>query len=153
MATQQRVLVRWYYGLGEERPWTRRELAREFGMPTARVEDLVNAAVSDLIGMDVGPRFDRVYAACGESYTVTSRAARTPACGPRWVSELKRVAARAHAPARGKHPSVATRVSTGGSRQVSWGGVSHWLAGFVWRISTTLVLAGRPTIVEWRACP
>ena len=68
-------MVRRYSGLGEERPCTRRKLAREVGMPTARVEGLVNAALSDLIGMG----FDRVCAACGASERRTRTLRTVPA--------------------------------------------------------------------------
>ncbi len=44
----ERELAHRYYGIGGERRWTRRELAREFGLSTGRVEDLVNAAVRTL---------------------------------------------------------------------------------------------------------
>ncbi|HLZ29452.1 MAG TPA: hypothetical protein VKV73_19215, partial [Chloroflexota bacterium] len=52
----ERELVRRYYGIAQERVWSRRELAREFGLSTGRVEDLVNTAVSHLTGMDVAVR-------------------------------------------------------------------------------------------------
>jgi hypothetical protein len=65
----ERELAQRYYGIGGKRRWTRRELAREFGMSTGRVEDLVNAAVRILTGMDVAPRFDRTCAVCGGSFT------------------------------------------------------------------------------------
>jgi DNA-directed RNA polymerase sigma subunit (sigma70/sigma32) len=47
----ERELAQRYYGIARERRWTRRELARAFGLSTGRVEDLVNAAVRTLTGV------------------------------------------------------------------------------------------------------
>jgi hypothetical protein len=116
--TRDRDLVKRYYGIGEERSWTRRELAEAFGMSTARVEDLVNAAVSDLIGTEVGLRFDRVCVVCGDSFAVRGRSSQPRTCGPQCRSELKRAAAKASAQARRKLTSGGRRASTRASRRV-----------------------------------
>ena len=102
----ERELVQRYYGIGDERPWTRRELAREFGLSTGRVEDLVNAAVRTLTGVDVAPRFDRMCAVCGGSFTVRSRVSRRRTCGAGCEGELKRAAGRASGRARRGGPLV-----------------------------------------------
>jgi AraC-like DNA-binding protein len=102
----ERELAQRYYGIGGERRWTRRELAREFGMSTGRVEDLVNAAVRTLTGMDVAPRFDRTCAVCGGSFTVRSRVSRRRTCGAGCEGELKRAAGRASGRARRGGPLV-----------------------------------------------
>ena len=96
----ERELVRRYYGIAQERAWSRRELAREFGLSTGRVEDLVNTAVSHLTGMDVAPRFDRVCVLCGTRFTVRSRLSRRSTCDSTCETELKRWAGRATARAR-----------------------------------------------------
>jgi hypothetical protein len=96
----EREMVQRYYGIGEEHPWTRRELAREFGVSTGRVEDLVNEAVRTLTGVEVAPRFDRTCAVCGGSFTVTSRVSRRRTCASGCESELRRAAGRASAGAR-----------------------------------------------------
>ena len=97
----ERGLLQRYYGIGEERPWTRRELAREFGLSTGRIEDLVNASVHTLTGVDVAPRFDRTCAVCGGFFTVRSRVSRRRTCDSGCEGELKRWAGRASARARG----------------------------------------------------
>ena len=96
----ERDLVQRYYGIGKERRWTRRELARDFGLSTGRVEDLVNIAVSVLTGMDVAPRFDRTCAVCGGSFTVRSRVSRRRTCDSQCEGELRRRAGQASAKAR-----------------------------------------------------
>ena len=102
----ERDLVQRYYGIGGERPWTRRELAREFGLSTGRVEDLVNAALRTLTGMEVAPRFDRTCAVCGGSFTVRSRVSRRRTCGAGCERELKRAAGRASGRATRTDPQV-----------------------------------------------
>jgi hypothetical protein len=102
----ERELAQRYYGIGGERRWTRRELAREFGMSTGRVEDLVNAALRTLTGMDVAPRFDRTCAVCGGSFTVRSRVSRRRTCGAGCEGELKRAAGRASGRATRTDPQV-----------------------------------------------
>jgi hypothetical protein len=102
----ERELAQRYYGIGGERRWTRRELAREFGLSTGRVEDLVNAAVRTLTGMEVAPRFDRTCAVCGGSFTVRSRVSRRRTCGSGCEGELKRAAVRASSRARRTDPLV-----------------------------------------------
>jgi hypothetical protein len=98
----ERELAQRYYGIGSERRWTRRELAREFGLSTGRVEDLVNAAVRTLTGMEVAPRFDRTCAVCGGWFAVRSRVSRRRTCDSGCESELKRAAGRASARARAR---------------------------------------------------
>jgi hypothetical protein len=93
LGTLDRDLVQRYYGIGEERRWTRRELAREYGLSTGRIEDFVNAAVGDLTGMDVAPRFERTCAVCGVLFTVRTRVSRRRRCDSACESELKRAAA------------------------------------------------------------
>jgi DNA-directed RNA polymerase sigma subunit (sigma70/sigma32) len=93
-------LAQRYYGIGGERRWTRRELAREFGLSTDRVDDLVNAAVRILTGTEVAPRFDRTCAVCGGSFTLRSRVRRRRTSGSGCEGELKRWAGRASASAR-----------------------------------------------------
>lgn len=102
----ERELAQRYYGIGGERRWTRRELAREFGLSTGRVEDLVSAAVRTLTGMEVGPRFDRTCAVCGGSFTVRSRVSRRRTCGAGCEGELKRAAGRPSGRARRTDPLV-----------------------------------------------
>jgi hypothetical protein len=93
----ERELVRRYYGIAQKRAWSRRELAREFGLSTGRVEDLVNTAVTRLTGMDVAPRFDRVCVLCGGRFTVRIRLSRRSTCDSTCETELKRWAGRATA--------------------------------------------------------
>ena len=95
LGTLERELLQRYYGFGGEGRWTRRQLAREFGLSTGRVEDLVNAAVHTLTGMEVAPRIDRTCAVCGGSFTVRSRFSRPRTCGAGCEGELKRAARRA----------------------------------------------------------
>jgi hypothetical protein len=98
----ERDLVQRYYGIGEERPWTRGELARTFGLSTGRVEDLVNIAVRALTGMEVTPAFDRTCTVCGVSFTLRSRVSRRRTCDSGCESELKRAGGRASARARAR---------------------------------------------------
>ena len=86
----ERELAQRYYGIGSERRWTRRELAREFGLSTGRVEDLINAAVRTLTGIEVAPRFDRTCAVCGGWFAVRSRVSRRRTCGSGCEGELRR---------------------------------------------------------------
>ena len=72
-------------------------------MSTARVEDLVNAALSDLIGMEVGPQFDCV---CVAVRRVIYR------------EKAQAGAARASTQVRRKPTSGGGRVSTMASRRV-----------------------------------
>jgi hypothetical protein len=100
LAALEREVARRYYGIGGERRWTRRELAREISLSTGRVEDLVNAAVRTLTGVDVAPRFGRTCAVCGGSVTVRRRVSRRRTCGSGCEGELKRAAGRSSGRAR-----------------------------------------------------
>jgi hypothetical protein len=104
LGTLERELLQRHYGVGGERRWTRRELVREFGLSSGRVEDLVDAAVSTLTGMKVAPRFDRTCAVCGGSFTFRSRVSRRRTCGSGCTGELKRAAGRASGRARRTDP-------------------------------------------------
>jgi hypothetical protein len=97
-----RDLVRGFYGLGCDRPWSQRELAQRYTMPVARVARLVNNAMRQLLGDDTIPSIERVCAVCGSQFTVESRTMPRRACGPACHRELRRRAGQASA---GRSPS------------------------------------------------
>jgi DNA-directed RNA polymerase sigma subunit (sigma70/sigma32) len=95
-----RDLVRGFYGLDGDRPWSHRELAQRYRMPVARVARMVNNAVRQLLGDDTIPSIQRTCAVCGSQFTVESRTMPRRACGPACHRELRRRAGQASAAAR-----------------------------------------------------
>jgi hypothetical protein len=94
-----RDLVRGFYGLDGDRPWSQRELAQRYRMPVARVARMVNNAVRQLLGHDTVPLIQRTCAVCGSQFAVESRTLPRRACGAACHRELRRRAGQASAAA------------------------------------------------------